>query len=112
MQALSLGFCFGLAWLAVQAGLAPIVGAFAAGLVMEDVHFEDHLKRGERRSTRASTRSPRLLVPVFFVRMGMLVHVENFVKPGVIGFALLLTVAAMVGKWACGLVTPAGHLRA
>jgi len=38
----------------------------------------------------------------------MLVHVENFVKPGVIGFAVLMTVAAMVGKWACGLVTPRG----
>jgi Kef-type K+ transport system membrane component KefB len=32
--ALSLGLCFGLAWLAAEAGLAPIVGAFAAGLVL------------------------------------------------------------------------------
>jgi Kef-type K+ transport system membrane component KefB len=110
--ALSLGLCFGLAWLAMQAGLAGIVGAFAAGLVMEDVHFEDHLKRGEtpiHESLRALTG---LFVPVFFVRMGLLVHVENFVKPGVIGFALLVTAAAMVGKWACGLVTPRGISRA
>jgi len=34
--ALSLGFCFGLAWLAGVAGLAPIVGAFAASLVLEE----------------------------------------------------------------------------
>jgi Kef-type K+ transport system membrane component KefB len=43
--------------------------------------------------------------------MGMLVHVESFVKPGVVSFALLITVAAMVGKWACGLVTPRGVSR-
>jgi Kef-type K+ transport system membrane component KefB len=47
-------------------------------------------------------------VPVFFVRMGMLVDVGSFLQPGVMGFALLLTTAAMVGKWACGLVTPRG----
>ena len=29
-------------------------------------------------------------------------------KPGVIGFAVLITLAAMIGKWACGLVTPRG----
>ena len=109
--ALSLGFCFGLAWLAMQAGLAAIVGAFAAGLVMEDVHFEDHLKRGEVPLHESLHALTGLLVPVFFVRMGLLVHVENFVKPGVIGFAALLTVAAMIGKWACGLVTPRGISR-
>jgi Kef-type K+ transport system membrane component KefB len=109
--ALSLGFCFGLAWLAMQAGLAAIVGAFAAGLVMEDVHFEDHLKRGETPLHESLHALTGLLVPVFFVRMGMLVHVENFVKPGVIVFAVLITVAAMIGKWACGLVTPRGVSR-
>ena len=108
VQALALGLCFGLAWLAGQAGLAPIVGAFAAGLVMEDVHFEDHLKRGERPLHESLHALTGLLVPVFFVRMGMLVHVENFVRPGVIGFAVLMTMAAMIGKWACGLVTPRG----
>jgi len=39
VQALALAFCFGLAWLAAKAGLARSSGAFAAGLVMEDVHF-------------------------------------------------------------------------
>jgi len=111
VQALALGFCFALAWLASQAGLAPIVGAFAAGLVMEDVHFEDHRKRGERPLHESLHAITGLLVPVFFVRMGMLVHVESFVKPGVISFAVLITVAAMLGKWACGLVTPRGVSR-
>jgi Kef-type K+ transport system membrane component KefB len=108
VQALSLSVCFGLAWLAQQAGLAPIVGAFAAGLVLEDVHFEGHIKRGDRPLHESLRPLTALLVPVFFVRMGMLVHVENFAKPGVIGFALLLTLAAMVGKWVCALGTPRG----
>jgi Kef-type K+ transport system membrane component KefB len=108
VQALSLSLCFGLAWLAMKAGLAPIVGAFAAGLVLEDVHFEDHLKRGEKPLHESLYGLTALLVPIFFVRMGMLVHVDNFLKPGVIGFALALTVAAMIGKWACGLVVPRG----
>ncbi len=108
VQALSLSVCFGLAWLAQKAGLAPIVGAFAAGLVLEDVHFEDHIKRGDRPLHESLRPLTALLVPVFFVRMGMLVHVENFVRPGVLGFALLLTVAAMIGKWACALGTPRG----
>ncbi len=108
VQALSLSLCFGLAWLAQKAGLAPIVGAFAAGLVLEDVHFEDHVKRGEKPLHESLRPLTALLVPVFFVRMGMLVHVDNFVKPGVIGFAVFLTLAAMAGKWVCGLVVPRG----
>ncbi len=111
VQALALGSCFALAWLASQAGLAPIVGAFAAGLVMEDVHFEDHLERGEKPLHESLHALTGLLVPVFFVRMGMLVPVASFVKPGVISFAVLITAAAMVGKWACGLVAPRGVSR-
>jgi len=106
--ALSLGLCFGLSWLALLAGLAPIVGAFAAGLVLEDVHFEGLVKRGETPLHESLHALTGLLVPVFFVRMGMLVHVENFASPGVIGFAVVLTAAAMLGKWACALVVPRG----
>ena len=108
VQALSLSFCFGLAWLAHQAGLAPIVGAFAAGLVLEDVHFEDHIKRGDSPLHESLRPLTALLVPVFFVRMGMLVELDQFTKPGVMSFALLLTVAAVIGKWVCGLGAPRG----
>lgn len=109
--ALALGFCFGLSWLAGIAGLAPIVGAFAAGLVLEDVHFAEHEKRGERQLHESLHALSGLLVPVFFVRMGMMVDVGSFLRPGVMGFAVVLTLAAMIGKWACGLVTPRGVSR-
>ncbi len=106
--ALSLGWCFLVSYLAMKAGLAAIVGAFAAGLVMEDAHFHGHGERGEPHLHESLVALTGLLVPVFFVRMGMLVDVSSFAKPDVVTFALLLTVAACVGKWACGLVVPPG----
>lgn len=111
VQALALSFCFLLSYLALWAGLAPIVGAFAAGLVLEDVHFEDHVRRGERPLHETLEPLIALLVPVFFVRMGMLVDLRSFASPAVLGFAALLTVAAIVGKLACGLVVPKGMSR-
>jgi Kef-type K+ transport system membrane component KefB len=108
VQALSLGFCFVLSYVALKAGLAPIVGAFAAGLVLEEVHFEGHVKRGEPPLHESLAPLIALLVPVFFVRMGMLVDMRSFGSPSVLGFAALLTLAAVVGKLACAIATPKG----
>jgi Kef-type K+ transport system membrane component KefB len=108
VQALSLGFCFVLSYLAGLAGLAPIVGAFAAGLVLEEVHFEGHVKRGEPPLHESLEPLIGLLVPVFFVRMGMLVNLRSFASPSVLGFAALLTLAAVAGKLACAFATPKG----
>ena len=47
-------------------------------------------------------------MPVFFVRMGLLVDLGSFLRPGVLLLALALTIAAMVGKWACALAAPRG----
>jgi Kef-type K+ transport system membrane component KefB len=106
--ALALGFCFFLSYLALRAGLAPIVGAFAAGLVLEDVHFEGHVQRGEPPLHESLEPLIALLVPVFFIRMGMLVDLRSFASTSVLGFAALLTLAAILGKLACGLVAPKG----
>jgi Kef-type K+ transport system membrane component KefB len=111
VQTLSLSLCFLLSYLAVVAGLAPIVGAFAAGLVLEDAHFEGHVKRGERHLHESLEPLTALLVPVFFVRMGMLVDLRSFGHGDVIGFALFLTLAAILGKLVCGLVAPRGVSR-
>jgi Kef-type K+ transport system membrane component KefB len=106
--ALSLGFCFTLSYLAFRAGLAPIVGAFAAGLILEDIHFAGHLRRGEPPLHRSLEPLTALLVPVFFVRMGMLVDLRSFGSLSVLGFAALLTLAAIAGKLACAVVVPKG----
>ncbi len=106
--AFSLAWCFFLSWLALKAGLAAIVGAFAAGLVLEHAHFEGHAEKGEADLHASLVPLAALLVPVFFVRMGMLVDVASFARADVMTFAVLLTVAACVGKWACGLAAPKG----
>ena len=108
IQALSLSFCFALSYLAVWAGLAPIVGAFAAGLVLEEVHFKEQVERGERPLHESLVPLTGLLVPVFFVRMGMLVNIPSFLRVEILGFALLLTAAAILGKWACAVAAPRG----
>jgi Kef-type K+ transport system membrane component KefB len=108
VQALALSLCFGLAYVAVQAGLAPIVGAFAAGLVLEDVHFQGLVERGERPLHESLETLTQLLVPVFFVRMGMLVDIRSFASVSIILFAITLTVAAVLGKLACAVAAPKG----
>jgi Na+:H+ antiporter len=106
--AMALGMCLLFAYLAALAGLAPIVGAFAAGLVLEEKHAAEHVARGELPLQEALAPLAAFLVPVFFVRMGMLVDVSAFATGSVLAFALLLTLAAVIGKQVCALLAPRG----
>jgi Kef-type K+ transport system membrane component KefB len=99
----ALGLCFGFAYLATVIGLAPIVGAFAAGLILEEVHWRRFSERGERSMVELVRPLVSFLVPVFFVRMGAGVELATFGRIDVLGFAAALTVAAIVGKQVCGL---------
>ncbi len=106
----ALAFCFLVAFLAGKAGLAPIVGAFAAGLVLEDVHYQALRERDSQKRDLHHLLQPLagFLVPVFFVLMGMSVDLSVFGRREVLGFAAALTLAAVVGKQACsvGVVGP------
>ena len=93
--------CFVLAWAADAVGLAPIVGAFAAGLVLEGVPFKALLKEGDSLENLLMPLSA-LLVPLFFVRMGTMVRLEELAG-GLVALAGALTVAAILGKQACAL---------
>jgi Kef-type K+ transport system membrane component KefB len=95
--------CFVLSGLAALAGLAPIVGAFAAGLVLEETHYEGFFKRGELPIHQLVRPVATLFVPVFFVLMGMRVQLQAFTHTEVLGFAAALSAAAIVGKQVCGL---------
>src|SRR6266478_8426739 len=96
-------FCFVLATLAGLAGLAPIVGAFAAGVVLEEVHYQPFLERGERKVQELLFPLTTLIVPVFFVLMGFRVDLHSFSSGAVLGFAGLITAAAVIGKQICAL---------
>ena len=103
LLAVGLAFCFVLAWLADAIGLAPIVGAFAAGLVLEDLHYRDFVDRGEHSLDQLIEPIASFLVPVFFVVMGLRTDLRVFAQAGVLGLAAALTVAAIAGKQLCSL---------
>lgn len=103
LLATGLAFCFFLSWLAGVIGLAPIVGAFAAGLILEDIHYRDFVHRGEDGLEDLIHPISSFLVPIFFVVMGMRTDLESFLQPGVLGLAAALTAVAIIGKQACSL---------
>jgi len=102
LLAMGLTFCFVLSWLASAIGLAPIVGAFAAGLVLDPIHYRDFVDRGEHGLEELLQPISSFLVPVFFVLMGLRTDLSSFLQPGALALAALLTVCAIVGKQACG----------
>jgi Kef-type K+ transport system membrane component KefB len=96
--------CFGLAWAAAQMGLAAIVGAFSAGLILDEVHYQSHPTFRDYTIEHLIQPIATFLVPIFFVRMGMLVDVQHFGNISVLAYAGALTLVAFIGKQVCGLV--------
>lgn len=103
LLALAIAFCFLLAWLAALVGLAPIVGAFAAGLVLDKAHFESFRDRGDHHLEELLQPISALLAPIFFVLMGMKVDLRYFARWELLGFAAALTLVAIIGKQVCSL---------
>ena len=103
LLAFGLAFCFVLSWAAHALGLASIVGAFAAGLILEDTHFKAFVEKGEHPLQESIHPISAFLVPVFFVLMGMHTDLRAFADASVLGLAAALTLAAIVGKQACSL---------
>jgi Kef-type K+ transport system membrane component KefB len=99
----ALMFCFVLAYIAKIIGLAPIVGAFSAGLILDEVHFSDFSGKGEQALDELLKPIAIFLVPIFFVYMGMRVDLTSFGNTAILGFALALTTVAIIGKQACSL---------
>ena len=99
---LGLGFAFLLAWLGSLAGLASIVGAYAAGLILEPAHIED-LERRERHTLEELVHPlVTVLSPLFFVLMGAKVDPAALFRPATLGFAALLALLGVAGKYVAG----------
>jgi Kef-type K+ transport system membrane component KefB len=103
LLATALIFCFLLAAIAAMIGLAPIVGAFAAGLVLERVHYRDFSTRGERPLEELIQPVSGFLVPIFFVVMGLRVELAGLIRGDQLALTGLIVLAAIVGKQACAL---------
>src|SRR5215216_5063311 len=100
---LAISFCLFLAWAAAKAGLAPIVGAFAAGLILDEVHYKPRGGRKERDLHDLLQPVSTVLVPIFFVLMGLKVDLRLFTHVNILGLAIALTLAAIAGKQICAL---------
>ncbi len=100
---LALAFCFLLSYLANVIELAPIVGAFAAGLILDEVHYRDFTDRGDHHVEELLHPINTFLVPIFFVLMGIRVDLSTFGEVEVLGFAAVLSIAAIIGKMICAL---------
>jgi len=96
-----LGIAFVFAWIASKMGLATIIGAFAAGLALEEFFFQELKEEHSLRHLLSPLES--LIVPVFFVLMGMQVKLETFGDWRVVVIAGVITAAAVAGKVLSGL---------
>ncbi|HEY2989832.1 MAG TPA: cation:proton antiporter [Candidatus Binatia bacterium] len=101
--AVSLTFCFLLAYISALIGLAPIVGAFAAGLILEGMPWGEYISEGEHSLEDFIHPVSAFLVPLFFVQMGLKMDVTWLARLDVLGLASALTVVAIIGKQVCGL---------
>lgn len=131
-------FCFLLSYIAYLGDLAPIIGAFSAGLILDRVYFSIYQAPGIVESLEREflpdlvepyrSRLLRILdtyrlhhieeliqplsyffVPMFFVLTGFSVDLRTFAAPHVIVGGLLITVVAVIGKLCSSLV--AGPVR-
>jgi len=73
--------------------------------VLDDVHYQALRERDHEKRDVHELMQPLagFLVPVFFVLMGMGVDLSVFGQPSVLGFAAVLTLAAILGKQICSL---------
>ena len=129
---LAIAFALLTAHFAEAIGLAPIVGAFAAGLVLDPVHFqhfEDPKIMADLRQAMVGAPAEvkarvqtvithhldrhiedlleplgYFLAPIFFVLTGMSVRLETLLDPGTLMIALGITIVAFAGKMVSGLV--------
>jgi Kef-type K+ transport system membrane component KefB len=93
--ALALAFALGIAQLATVAKLAPIIGAFVAGLSLGRTTSAAKIQR-------ELTPVGHLFIPIFFLQIGINVQVSSFANLGVVGLGLALTVIAIIGKVVAG----------
>ena len=97
LVALALAFTLAFARLADAARLAPIIGAFLAGIALS--------RSGQAPVIRRELAPVgHLFIPVFFVQIGIDADIAAFGRSGVLRDAALLLVAAAIGK----LVSPLG----
>lgn len=91
---------FVLALVSESIHLAAIIGAFAAGLVLNENHFQS----GTDSIHNNIAPLERFFAPLFFLLVGMQVRLDSMFDWSTLLLASVLTVAAVAGKVVTGLV--------
>jgi len=81
------------AWLAGLVGLAPIIGAFVAGIALNPL-----VPRQSPLMTRLRFVGDAVFIPFFLISVGLLVDVRVLGSPSVWGLAALFTALVVAGK--------------
>ncbi len=89
--AISLAICLGLAVAANYSGLAAIIGAFLAGMILAETQHREDLEQNTKPLMA-------LLLPFFFVLTGSHVDLAMLSTWPVIGTVLLVTALAIISK--------------
>jgi Kef-type K+ transport system membrane component KefB len=95
--------CFILAYVAELVGLAGIIGAFAAGLLLDP--FGKGVRARQEEGTLSELMHPlsALFVPLFFVLMGIQVDVRSFGAPDIMTLGAVLVLCGLAGKLVCAI---------
>lgn len=99
--AIAIVLLLGLSVVASRIELAAIVGAFLAGVTLAGT-------RDRYRLEHQIQPVADFLTPFFFVATGAQVDIDSFLEPGILGFAALITVVAIVGKLGGGMLGARG----
>lgn len=92
---LALAFAFAMAALAQSVGSALIVGAFAAGLVLDDRHDRHEIEK-------ATASVGNFVVPIFFASVGAMVDLGAMMNARSLTIGAALIVTGILGKVAAG----------
>ncbi len=97
---LGLILCLGLSFAAGSIGVAAIIGAFLAGMSLAEATENNY------KMHRLTSGVTEFLVPFFLVNIGMQLNLHVFKDFSVLGFAVLLTIVAVLTKFVgCGIGT-------
>jgi len=100
---IGIALCFALSYLAELIGLANIIGAFAAGVLLDPYGTDIRTKADDATLRELLVPLSELLVPLFFVLMGLQVDLSSLLEPSALALGTTLIIAAIIGKLVCGL---------
>jgi Na+:H+ antiporter len=97
-------FCLALAFaeLASMAGLAPLIGAFVAGLLLDDVYFRVGATFQKHTLEELIRPISDIMISIFFVGIGAQVQLQTLVNPRILLIIVVLTLVAIVSKGLAG----------